>query len=478
MGRTTLKQIEELRKNWKYHEALAEVAGYLKKRPKSKGALELLAQIFVDLNDTKGVYEIMDILTELYPNNGGYWGQKTWSAAAMENIDYAIKSTLDYMKIAENGKKISPEDEYDNYFNLLLETLIEKKYYNQAEELIETLQKMYERSEYARSKVSFNYAYLCHETGLLKQAIEKTESIINTYPEQWFIYWNLSLSYWESGKRKKALSILHEGIEKHDKWKYYGRIARIYLDQDKVDDALKYLNIALDKEDVGTNESISELLDFTDDFVNKGLYNEIVLFLIRMREKYSKSILVLELLVNSFFIFYSVLDDILKKQSKNYIQEYQMQTIDKKDNERHINVIANIANGIIKIEEGKREEGWSLLKKAHELENNDFDPIKYMIDYSKNNKEYLKIINHLHTYLDTIKIGYDYNETLIDKLDILINKIATTPIKAMAESVKLRYSNQVLTNQNTWFEAREIYYHFMRGVVHESLPTIRKRAVD
>ena len=139
MARTTLKQIEELRQKWQYPEALVELAGYLKRRPKSKGALELFVKTFVDLQDLKGAYEILDILTTLYPNDGEYWGEKTCCAAVMENIEYTIESTLDYKKIAENGKEISPEDEYDNYFNISLETLIDNKYYDQAKELVDAL---------------------------------------------------------------------------------------------------------------------------------------------------------------------------------------------------------------------------------------------------------------------------------------------------------------------------------------------------
>ena len=120
MGRTTLKQIEELRQRWKFNEALGELAGYLKRRPKSKRALELMVDIHHDLNDDSAAYEIVDILTELYPNNAGYWGAKTWYAREKGGADLLIKTVNDFIPIAEEGKKISPEKIYNNYQRLCL----------------------------------------------------------------------------------------------------------------------------------------------------------------------------------------------------------------------------------------------------------------------------------------------------------------------------------------------------------------------
>ena len=267
------------------------------------------------------------------------------------------------------------------------------------------------------------------------------ESIMNTYPEQWFIYWNLSLCYWENGERKKALSTLHEGIEKYDWWKYYGRIARIYLDQEKSDEALRYLYLALNKFDPDEEDAFSTLSGFTDDFVGKGFYNDVIQFLIHLNQKYPKSMFVMEMIVNSFYIFYPELDDTLKEESGKYIHEYQNGASDCRENENFHNMNSNVALGVINIEEGRREKGWELLKKAHELKKDETEPLYYMVEYSKKNREYLEIIDLIHSYLTSITVGYDYNKAFLMVLDTLIEKVRTSSIKCIIENIKLEYTN-------------------------------------
>lgn len=477
MGRTTLKQIEELINKWEYPQALVELGGYLRKSRRSQKAMELLTNVFGELSDSRAAYETTDILTELYPKRGEYWGEKTMYASSMGDVDKVITATEDFIPIAEEGQEISPEKEYEEFYRIILDTLIQNDRFDEAEALFDRLFSRYESNEKVSIELIFDRATYYYQKGELKKALDKCISISDTYPDKRMITLNLSLCYQQLGQLKKAIKVTKDALKVDDWWKYYGRLSQLYIRSQDKKSALENIYLSLEKMEEGTEENIAELGENTIPLIEAHLFKEVTYFTESVWEKYNKSVIAIRNLVNAYAIFYTVLDKKLKEKATKYIKQLIELSEEHKEHEVNLKSIANNALGIIEIEKGDREEGWRLFKKSIELDPGNLDPVENIIDYSKNEREYKDSLELLRKYHSSLEIGLDIDERFIRLQDKLISKLKNECLRTQAINIRLSYENKLFENRMKWSDSREIYYREMKKVVHESLLKIKGRAV-